>query len=126
MIVTKLSTQQAVTQQNLPGVIYNLNSDLNNLFQCLQGKTRFGGGISGNPGENISGQWLQITTNGSANSESTFTHNMGAIPIGYFSLWQDKDGVLYQGPKTGTPWTSTTISLKCSHVSVTFLLFLLR
>lgn len=126
MIVSKLSTQQSVNEQSLPGVLYNLNADLNSLFLCLQGRVRFGSGSTGNGGENIDGQWLQIITNVTGNTESTFTHTLGTTPIGYIVVWQDKAGSLYQGPTTGTSWTSSSISLKCSVASVTFLLFLLQ
>lgn len=126
MIVNKLSTQQTITDQSLPGVMYNLNADLNSLFTCLKGRVSFGSGSTGNGGENVDGQWLQITTNSSANTETTFNHTLGSIPIGYIPIWQSVAGSLYQGPTTGTPWTTSTISLKCSGTSVTFLLFLLQ
>jgi len=106
--------------------IKNYDTDFNTVFNCLQGRVRFGPGTSGNAGENIQGTFLQITTNGTPDTESTFTHNMGAIPVGYIVLWQSKAGSLYQGPTTGTAWTSSAISLKCSVASVTFLLFLLK
>lgn len=102
------------------------DTDFNTLFQCLQGRVRFGSGTSGNKGENIDGQFLTITTNGTANTESTFTHTLGSVPVGYIILWQDKAGSIYQGPATGTAWTSTGISLKGSVVSITAQLFLLQ
>lgn len=101
-------------------------TDLSKLFTCLSGRVRFGPGTSGNDGENIYGQWLNITTNAIANTETTFTHSCGVIPVGYLVVWQDKAGSLYQGPTTGTAWTTTSISLKCSVASVVFKLFLLK
>lgn len=105
--------------------IINYDTDFNQVVNCLNGRVRFGPGTSGNDGENIQGQFLQIITDAVANTETTFTHTMGAIPVGYLILWQDKAGSLYQGPTTGTAWTKTSISLKCSVASVTFKLFLL-
>ena len=106
--------------------IIQVDADLVTLFTCLKGRVRFGAGTTGNNGENIDGQWLTITTNGVANTESSFTHSMGSVPIGYIVVWQDKAGSLYQGPATGTAWTTTTISLKCSVATVQFKLFLLQ
>lgn len=126
MIVSKTSSQLVRNDQNTDSMARAVNVDLTTLFQCLQGRTRFGPGVSGRDGENIAGQWLQVTTNGTPNTESSFTHSIGATPIGYIPIWQDKAGSLYQGPTTGTAWTTTSISLKCSVASVTFLLFLLK
>ena len=129
MIVKKISNYNAsryATDQYDNSDIKNYDTDFNTVFSCLQGRVRFGLGVSGNGGENIQGTFLQITTNGVANTESTFSHNNISMPIGYLVIWQDKAGSLYQGPTTGTAWTNTTISLKCSVATVTFLLFLLK
>lgn len=105
--------------------IINSDTDINNIINCLNGRVRFGLGTSGNNGENISGKFLTIVSNAIANTESTFTHNMGSIPVGYLVIGQDKAGSLFQLKNTGTAWTNSTISLKCSVASVTFNLFLL-
>lgn len=105
--------------------IINYDTDFNNVINCLNGRVRFGPGTSGNNGENMAGQFLTITTNVTLNTESTFSHTMGSIPVGYLILGQDKAGSLYQLASTGTAWTASTISLKCSVASVKFNLFLL-
>lgn len=105
--------------------IINYDTDIGNIISCLSGRVRFGPGTSGNNGENIAGQFLTITTNAIVNTETTFTHSLGSVPVGYLVLGQDKAGSLYQLSGTGTIWTSTTISLKCSVASVNFKLFLL-
>lgn len=118
---------------------YNLNKDvpfeqqskqidtqINSIINVLQGRVRFGTGTDGANGENVQGQFQQFTSDGSANTEFSVTHTMGAIPKGYIVLWQDKAGSLYQGPTTGTAWTSSTVYLKCSISSVTFLIFLIQ
>lgn len=133
MIVKKISnynasryaTDQFETDQDVNTDIKNYDTDFNTVFMCLQGRVRFGPGTSGNAGENIQGTFLTIVTSG-ANTESTYMHNMGAIPVGYIVLGQDKAGSLYQLAATGTGWTTTTISLKCSVATVTFNLFLLK
>ena len=103
-----------------------IDKDLITIFNCLSGSVRFGAGNTGKDGENIFGQWLTITTNATPDTEDTFTHTCGCTPVGYIVVWQDKAGSIYQGPTTGTDWTNTTISLKCSVASVTAKLFLLK
>lgn len=129
MIVKKISNYNAsryATDKFDNSDIKNYDTDFNTVITCLQGRVRFGSGTSGNNGENLAGQFLTITTNGVANTESAFTHTIGAIPVGYIILWQDKVGSIYQGPITGTAWTSSSISLKGSVASITALLFLLQ
>lgn len=131
MIITKISNYNASKYAGNPdesdtkGDVRFIDKDIGVLFTCLQGRVRFGPGTSGNNGENMAGQFLTITTNVTPDTQSTFTHSMGSIPIGYIIIWQSKSGSLYQGPTTGTAWTSSTISLKCSVASVQFSLFLL-
>lgn len=131
MIVNKISNYNASKyatdsdESDAKGDVRSIDKDLISLFNCLQGRVRFGAGTSGNDGENMSGQFLTITTNGTPNTESIFSHNIGAVPVGYLIVWQDKAGSLYQGPTTGTAWSSTAISLKCSVASVKFQLFIL-
>lgn len=129
MIVTKKSNYNAsryAHDQYDNSDIINYDTDFTQVFNCLNGRVRFGPGTSGNNGENIAGQFLQITTSGTPDAETTFAHTMGSIPVGYIIIWQSKAGSLYQGPMTGTAWTSTGISLKCSVASVVFKLFLLK
>lgn len=103
-----------------------IQSNFDKLFDLAQGRIRFGRGTDGDRGENISGQFQQFTSDGSANTEFSISHSLGSVPIGYIVLWQDKAGSLYQGPSTGTAWTSSTIYLKCSVSSVTFKVFLIK
>lgn len=129
MIVKKISNYNAsryATDQYDNSDIKNYDTDFNSVFTCLQGRVRFGPGTSGNAGENVYGAFLTIVTNAIANTETTFTHNMGSIPVGYLVIGQDKAGSLFQLAATGTAWTATTISLKCSVATVTFNLFLLK
>lgn len=131
MILNKISnynsSKYAVDpdESDTKGDVRSIDKDMVVLFACLQGRVRFGPGTSGNDGENIAGQFLTITTSATPNAESTFTHSLGGIPVGYLIIWQDKAGSLYQGPSTGTAWSSSTISFKCSVASVQFKLFLL-
>ena len=127
MIITKslnYSASRYATDEKAD--VIEIDRDLGNIINCLQGRVRFGPGTSGNDGENMAGQWLTITTNAVANTEDTFTHTCGSIPVGYLIVWQDKAGSLYQSPTNGTDWTSSSIYLKCSVASVTFKLFLIK
>lgn len=126
MIVTKSLNYSGSKYSKKESDIIQVDSDLDTLFSCLQGRVRFGPGTSGYDGENVFGQWITITTNAVANTEDTFTHTCGTIPVGYLVVWQDKAGSLYQSPTVGTDWTTTSIYLKCSVASVTFKLFLLK
>jgi len=103
-----------------------LDSDVANLTRLAQGRVRFGSGTDGAKGENIQGEYQEFTSHASANTEFSVTHTLGAIPLGYIIMWQDKAGNLYQGPTTGTNWTSTTISLKSSGTSVKYNIFLIK
>lgn len=126
MILNK--TQTLNENQPLPGQIRILDLHLRKLFDALRGRVRFGTYTSGNTnlGENIAGQFVSFTSDASANTEFSVTHNLGAIPIGYIVFYQDKAGSLYQTPTNGTDWTATTVYLKCSVSSVAFLVFLVK
>lgn len=104
----------------------NVDTDLNSLFLAMQGRLRFGDGGDGDRGENISGQFQSFTSHATANTEFSVSHTLGSVPVGYLILGRDKTGNLYQLSGTGTAWTSSTIYLKCSVSSVTFLVFLLK
>lgn len=100
-----------------------IDYDLSNLFLCLQNRVRFGSGTDGTEGENISGEFQVFTTSATPDAENTIAHTLGAVPIGYIVLKQDKAGSLYSGTTT---WTSTNIYLKSDIASVTFTVFLLK
>lgn len=103
-----------------------LQEQINRIFTVFQGRVSFGTGVDGVSGQNIEGEWHTYTSNAVANTEDTLGHTIGAVPLGYIVVYQDKAGSLYQGPATGTAWTSSNIYLKCSVASVAFLLFLVK
>jgi hypothetical protein len=124
----KLVKQTTVAKPNQVPDEFELqvDNDLVNIFTALKGRIRFGTGTNGDRGENISGEFQNFTSDASANTEFSVTHTLGAVPIGAIVLWQDKSGSLYQGPTTGTNWTSTTIYFKSAGTSVNYLVFLLK
>lgn len=103
-----------------------IDEDIQNLVTLSQSRIRFGIPTSGRNGENISGQFIQYTSNAIINTEDTIAHTIGSIPVGYLILWQDKAGSFYQSPTSGTDWTNSAIYLKCSVASITVLLFLIK
>lgn len=109
--------------KDISNYINTADSDLNNIFNALKGRIRFGDGNNGSRGENISGNFAVFTSDGSANNEFEVKHNLGAIPVGFLVIKQNKAGSLYSGT---TVWTSTSIFLKCSVASVAYSLFLLK
>lgn len=112
--------------ENIESYRRDADADLVNLVNFTQGRVRFGTATNGYRGENISGKFVQYTSNGTKDTEDTISHNLGVIPQGYIVIWQDKAGNVYQGPTTGTAWTSSNLYLKCSVASVTFMLFVLK
>ena len=111
-----------------------LQENLDLLFALGQSRIRFGDGTDNFAGENISGEFQQFTSDATPDTEfsvstatnGTFQQGEGTIPVGAIVLWQDKAGHLYQGPTTGTAWTSTTVHFKCDVASVEFLVFLVK
>lgn len=117
-----------VLNQTLPlqTQITILQTQVDKIFTCLQGRVSFGTGVDGIQGQNVDGEWQQFTTSGTPNAENTIAHTIGSIPLGYLIVWRDKAAHLYQGPTTGTAWTSSNIYLKCDVATVTFLTFLIK
>lgn len=57
-----------------------------------------------------------------ANTNTSFTHNMGRVPLEAFVMLPDTTAaVIYRGT---TAWTTTTITLKSSVANVAVRLFL--
>jgi hypothetical protein len=106
--------------------LVELDKDIESLHTALQGRIRFGGGIDGERGENLSGEWQVFTTSATPDAENTIAHTLGSVPVGYIICGQDKAGSLYQLSDTGTAWTGSNIYLKCSVASITFKVFLLK
>lgn len=77
------------------------------LIDLLNGGLRFA--------DNFDAEIKSITTNGTANTEDAVSHSLKRVPTGYLILNRDKAGVVYD---SGTPWTATSIYLKCSVATV--------
>lgn len=101
--------------------LQSLNSDLDKLYLAVQGRIRFGDGTDGTT-ENIYGQFQVIADTGSANTNFSVTHTLGATPVGYLVTKISNAGVIYLGTDA---WTSTTISLKSSAANSAVTIFIL-
>lgn len=122
MRIQKKSTLQKINNNNKENIERNIDADLNQAFQAINGRLRLGDGTSGLNGENISGQWQTFTTT-TANTEVSVTHTVGAVPVGFIVTSINVGGVVYN---SGTAWTSTNAYFKCSAANATITVFLLR
>lgn len=105
----------------------DVDADLSQIFLCLSGRVRFGANDTfTGKGENILGQFITYTSNGTPDTEDSIIHNLDSIPVGYIVVSKDKAGDVYQKANTGTAWTNNFIYLKCSVASVSVTLFLLQ
>ena len=81
----------------------------------INGRLTFGDGTD--PG-NFEYAWLlNQVTNASQNTDTTFTHNIGRVPLGIMLVKQNKSASVYAGVGA---WTATTLTLRASATSVTF------
>jgi hypothetical protein len=101
----------------------NIDTDISSLFTALKGRLRFGSPTDGYRGENISGEFQVFTSNATPDTEDTVAHTIGAVPVGYIVLKQNKAGSLYLGT---TSWTSSNVYFKSNVASVAFTIFLLK
>lgn len=123
MKLTQISNYNGFRISGLINYIRDVNQDFNNLFLGMQGRMRFGTGVDGARGENISGEFQVFTSNASADTEDTIAHTLGSVPIGFIIINRDKGGVVYD---SGTAWTSTNIFLKTTTTSTLVTIFLLK
>jgi hypothetical protein len=72
---------------------------------------------------NVSGQWANVTSPVTPNTEFAIPHTLGRIPSFYFYN-SDRAAILYQLPNTGTAWTEQNIYLKCSVASAVLRVFI--
>jgi hypothetical protein len=127
MKIAKKFILSDITELNtLNNVLSIIDEDLRNLFLLSQSRIRFGDFTSGSFGENLSGQFKSFTSHASPDTEFSVAHTLGVVPVGQIILYQDKVGSLYQGPTTGTNWTSSAVYYKCDVASVSFAVFLLK
>lgn len=101
----------------------SLINDIKKIIDCLNGRVRFGTATDGYRGENIAGEFQVVADTGAANTEFTVAHTIGAVPIGFLVLNNNKAGVVYD---SGSAWTASNVYLKCSVANCAVTLFLLQ
>ena len=114
------------TPEESESYIKALDNDVKVLYTYAQGRIRFGDGEDDARGENIAGEFHTFISSGTPDAENTVAHTIGSIPKGYIVMWQDKSASLYQGPSTGTAWTTSNVYVKCNVASVQYKLFLVK
>lgn len=110
---------------------------VSNLFKEFNGYIDIGDSTqtNANPGAmtytgNLNGQWINVTAPGAPNTEFSVTHSLvdgqgnPRIPSFYWFI-SDRACRVYQLPTTGTPWTETTVYLKCDTASAVLRIFVI-
>jgi hypothetical protein len=90
---------------------------LENHGRVLDGNLEFGVNNT-DRSKNIKNWRAAGTTPGVANTDFTITHGLGYIPDTILMQDTDNGGVLYRSP--ATPWTKTTVTLRCTTVSANY------
>jgi hypothetical protein len=98
-----------------------VRSTVLNHARVLAGNISFGQSNT-DAGKNTDTVYASGTSNATQNAAFSVNHQLGRIPVGFHVINKDKAGDFYA---SGTAWTATTISLKCTVASVTFTLLLL-
>lgn len=85
--------------------------------KVINGKLGFGDGTKA---DNIDGAWATVTF-ASANTDTTITHNLGRVPVGYHVVSKSASTDVFNGVAA---WTTTQITLQSSVAGVTVKLFI--
>lgn len=90
-----------------------------NHSRVLAGNVSFGDTMTNKePGRNIQCWKANGTTPGAANTDFTFNHGLGRVPITLSGWDTNNGGVLYRSPVTA--WTKTTVTLRCTTASAVY------
>ena len=123
MRVTKQSNYATFRHSRHEDYISGVETDLTTIFTALKGRLRFGSGTDNARGENISGEFQQFVTSGTANAEFTVAHGLSSTPAGYLITSSDAPGILYSSSTTAN---TSSIYFKCSVTTASFTVFLLK
>ena len=74
------------------------------------------------PGDNFDGNIITGTTNGIADTEDAFAHDLVRVPDYFIILSVNKGAVIYTGT---TAWTTTNVYLRSNVISVAFTAFII-
>lgn len=109
----------AESQQTLQNRIFGLNTVVNGGLDRGTSTQTDPNSYTGN----ISGNWQNVTTPSSPDTEFAVPHSLGIVPS-FYDYTIDRAGIVYQNPDTGTPWTTTNIYVKCSVASAEIRIFI--
>ena len=109
---------------NIQQLMVSLQKSWQQLAQVVNNNLSFGnptlpliqGGV-----DNIKGRWVAFNFV-SANTDTTFTHNLGYVPVGYVAMSKSAACDIYTGVAA---WTDTTITLRGTVAGVTGYVFVL-
>jgi hypothetical protein len=101
------------------GFSLDIRNALFRIARAINGSLTFGDGTQT---DNIRGEWVTLTTDGTPGAENAITHSLGATPPGFLILKPPASGVINTG---ATAWTSTTIYVTCTAASQEVTLFIL-
>ena len=105
-------------QLNLTPSVDNLTNWTTKIARALSRNITSGATMSNQDDDINTDTWkAQGTTPGAANTEFAVKHGLGRVPNG-FRVWSvNAAAIIYQST---TPWTATTIYLKCNVASVEY------
>jgi hypothetical protein len=103
-------------QSSLSRFVIMLRQVYQNLARAVNGHLGFGDGV--NP-DNLDGVWVTVTFT-SANADTTFTHNLGRVPVAYFVAKKSQACDIFTGTLA---WTSSQMTLQGTVAGTTVLLF---
>jgi hypothetical protein len=107
------------TELSLKVFVGMLRKIYQNLTTVINGNIGFGDGT--NP-DNVSGNWINVTTPVAPNTDFTVNHNLSRLPVGYWIMQKDRAVDIYTG---GVVATTTQITLRATVASAVVRLFVI-
>jgi hypothetical protein len=86
----------------------------------INGDIGFGDGVDP---DNMGGVWVTIPNTGSVASDVAVVHNLGVVPVGFILMVPPATGTINKG---ATPWTTSTIYIRCSTANQACTVFVLN
>ena len=103
--------------------ILSVNAFLEDMAKRVSGHLSIGDGTIYSRSGNLDGQWVELTTPTTPDTEITVYHSLGRVPIGYLVLAQNKAGSLYTSQYAS--WSTSATAFKCNVATVLFTIILI-
>jgi hypothetical protein len=107
------------TDKSLKLFAQQLKQLYENLAGVINGHISFGDGTNT---ENIDGNWVDVITPATPDTDFTVEHNLLRLPVGYLIMQKDRAVDVYQG---SIPSTTTEITLRATVASAVIKLFII-